>query len=433
MASSADRLYRLLVDDPDAPARGELDDATAAAVPANASRLVLSLLLTKAGDRVIDPKTVLTWLLSGLGAPATVIGLLVPVRESGSMLPQAALVPAVRRVRRRSRIWVAGAVGQLVAILTMTLAAATLSGTAAGVAVLAALALFAAARSLASIASKDVLGRTIPKGQRGRITGWSATGSGLVAITVGLAIRAMGSGDADVGRAGFVVLLLGAAVAWAVAAVVFAGIRDPEVEPDLDADASTSLEALRLLRTDPPFRRFVIARTLLLVSALTPPYVVTIATSEGGLAFGALGPFVVASGFASLVGGRVWGGLADRSSRLVMVAACGAAYTVVVAYLLLLRIDTLASSVWFHPAVYLVLAVIHTGARVGRKTYVVDLAEGDRRTSYVAVSNTAMGVLLLVVGAITAGLGAFGPEVALLALAAIGAGGVPTALSLPET
>ncbi|MFP5308156.1 MAG: MFS transporter [Actinomycetes bacterium] len=435
-ASPSRRLYALLVDDPDRAASDpELDERTAEAVPRNAARMVTSLLLTKAGDRIVDPKTVLTWLLSALGAPAATIGLLVPIRESGSMLPQAALVPLVRRTRRRSHIWVAGAVGQLVAILLMIVAAATTRGTLAGVTVLGALALFALARSLASIASKDVLGRTVPKGQRGRITGWAATGSGLVAITIGLAIRALGaSGDPgeDVPVGGFLLLLGGAAVAWAVAAAVFSRVEDPPAEPDDDADTSSTREALRLLRTDAPFRRFVLARTLLLVSALTPPFVVTIATERGGLAFGALGPFVVAAGVASLVGGRVWGGLADRSSRRVMVVACAAASIIVVAYVALLRVESLAGSVWFHPAVYLLLAVVHTGARVGRKTYVVDLAEGDRRTSYVAVSNTAMGVLLLVVGGVTAGLGTLGPEVALLALAAIGAAGVPTARTLPD-
>ena len=35
---------------------------------------------------------------------------------------------------------------------------------------------------------------------------------------------------------------------------------------------------------------------------------------------------------------------------------------------------------------------------VGRKTYIVDLAAGNRRTDYVAVSNTVIGIVLLVAG-----------------------------------
>jgi hypothetical protein len=85
-----------------------------------------------------------------------------------------------------------------------------------------------------------------------------------------------------------------------------------------------------------------------------------------------------------------------------------------------------------HLAVYLLLALTHTGVRVARKTYVVDMAGGDRRTEYVAVANTAMGVLLLGAGAVSSVLASFGPEVALVFLALLGAVGVVTARMLPE-
>ena len=39
---------------------------------------------------------------------------------------------------------------------------------------------------------------------------------------------------------------------------------------------------------------------------------------------------------------------------------------------------------------------------MGRKTYVVDLASGNRRTDYVAVSNSVIGLMLLLVGLIGA-------------------------------
>ncbi|MEZ5079369.1 MAG: hypothetical protein R2878_01635 [Thermoleophilia bacterium] len=78
------------------------------------------------------------------------------------------------------------------------------------------------------------------------------------------------------------------------------------------------------------------------------------------------------------------------------------------------------------------LSVIHLGIRVGRKTYVVDLAEGDERTEYVAVSNTIMGAVLLVVGGITAGLATLGSAVALAFLGVIGLAGAVLGMRLPE-
>ena len=409
----------------------DMDARTAAAVPANATRQVGALALQSAGDLVVDAKTVLAWLLASLGAPAAVAALLVPVRESGSMLPQAALVPWLRRRPLRKRVWVAGAIGQSAAVAVIALVAATTRGALAGWLILVALAAFALARSLTSIASKDVLGRTIPAGRRGQITGWSTVASGLVAVTLGLALRTFGTQDTDPRH---LALLIGAGgLTWLLAAAVFVRVAEPAGAEPTERAPGAVATATRLLRDDAAFRHFVLARTLLLVSALAPPFVVTLAGRQGGAGLAGLGPFVLGSGLASLFGGRVWGLASDRSSRLVMVAAASIAASVTIGFLGLLQVETLRASAWLYPLAYLLLAVAHTGTRIGRKTYVVDLASGNRRTEYVAVSNAAMGVLLLVAGGISAGLATLGPEVALAFLAVLGLLAVPVGLRLPET
>ncbi|MCC5949966.1 MAG: MFS transporter [Nitriliruptoraceae bacterium] len=424
-----ERAYAALIDDED-HGRGDLPDRVDAAVPGNAGKQVVALTLQKAGDLVVDAKTVLAWLLAALGAPASFTGLLVPIRESGSMLPQAVLVPLVRRLAVRKWVWVAGGLLQAMAVVAMAVIAATLEGTAAGVAILAALTVFALARSLSSIASKDVLGRTVPKGARGQINGYATIGSGAAAITVGLGMRLLGGEDTD--PVTFAWLFAGAAVAWVLASAAFATVTEEPGEHDDDADGGAIRSAIGLLREDAPFRRFVIVRTLLLVSALTPPFVVTLATEEGGAGLEGLGGFVISSGLASLIGGRFWGRFADRSSRRTMMLAAGLASGVILALLALLLVDDLRELTLLYPAAYLLLALAHTGVRLGRKTYVVDLAEGNRRTDYVAVSNTAMGLLLLFTGAVTSAIAVAGVEVALLALALLGLAGVVMGRTLPE-
>src|SRR5690606_11137473 len=117
--------------------------------------------LQACGDHIISARTVLPWLLTSVGAPAFLLGLLVPVRESLSMLPQAALAPWVQGKRRRRGLWVLGALGQALAGVAMALAGAFASGAIAGVLVVAGLAFFSLSRALCSLAGKDVLGRTI--------------------------------------------------------------------------------------------------------------------------------------------------------------------------------------------------------------------------------------------------------------------------------
>jgi hypothetical protein len=330
-------------------------------------------------------------------------------------------------------VWVAGAGGQALAVIAMAALAATTTGAVAGWGVVAALAAFALARSLSSIASKDVLGRTIPRGQRGRLNGLATVASGAVAITLGLALRALGGdGDDGGGADTLALLLLVAALVWVAAGAVYASLTEAPGEHDATVDRTASRRALGLLRHDAPFRRFVVARALLLVSALAPPFVVALATEVGGAGLAGLGPFVVGSGIAALVGGRLWGRFADRSSRLVMVWAAGTAAAVVLLLLVALRLEGVREFEALYPATYLLLALAHTGSRIGRKTYVVDLAEGNRRTDYVAVSNAAMGVLLLATGAVSAAIASFGAEAALLFLAVLGVLAVPVGRSLPE-
>ena len=64
----------------------------------------------------------------------------------------------------------------------------------------------------------------------------------------------------------------------------------------------------------------------------------------------------------------------------------------------LLAFVDVVDGIWPILLLFLLLSVTHQGVRLGRKTYVVDLASGNRRTDYVAVSNSVIGLMLLLVG-----------------------------------
>src|SRR5699024_8165409 len=149
-----------------------------------------------------------------------------------------------------------------------------------------------------------------------------------------------------------------------------------------------------------------------------------------------LGGFILASGVAALLGGRIFGRLADRSSKRVMTIGAAFASLVLVTLVLVVEVlDVGGGSVGAYVlfvGCYLLVTLTHTGVRIGRKTYVVDLAEGDLRTTYVAVSNSAMGLILLVVGALSSALAPLGIAWALLFLAGLGLLGVVGSARLPE-
>ena len=463
--SAPDRLYTALVTRVD-PADSTLPHDVQREVPRNGLRLVAANTLQSSGDQTVSASTVLPWVFHVLGVPAALVGLLVPIRESGSMLPQAFLTPLVVRVRRRKWVFVTGAGVQAVSVAVMAAIAALGHGTAAGVGILAALTVFSLGRCLCSIASKDVQGRTIPSGERGQIIGLATSAAGLVAITLGLAIRLLGGEDLDAGA--LALLLAAGALLWTLSAAVYASVREPAGEGRRRDDAASGTatgsdddndnadndkvrsrpaeadtrstswfaEAAQLFRDDPTFRKFITVRGLLLVSSLSPPFIVSMSVAAGTGALTGLGGFILASGVAALIGGRIFGRMADRSSRLLMTGAAAAASVVAVALVVVVSLPgfdggSTVGAVVFVGA-YFLLTLLHSGVRVGRKTYVVDVAEGDTRTAYVAVGNTTMGLILLVVGGISSALALLGVQWALVFLAVLGLIGAASALTMPE-
>ena len=429
-----ERLYDALVGDDDARLCDELPEEACREVPANFFLYVAALVLTKLGDAVASPKTTLTFLLGGLGAPASLVALLVPIRESGSMLPQIFTAGPIRRLAIRKWVWVAGSLAQAVAIAGIGVAALTTTGTAAGWTILGAVALFALSRSLSSVASKDVKRKTIPKRRRGRASGLAATVSGTLVLAAGLVLLLLRD---DVGTAFYGWLLVATAGLWLVAAGLFSRIRE---QPGAtggsgDASARAAFGRLSLLARDPAFRRFVTARALLMSTALAAPYYVLLARDRVGGRLSLLALLIVAGGLAQSSSSFVWGRWADRSSRRVLVAGGCLASTLAVAVFALTR-TAAGSGLLDHPATwaaaFFVLGVGHSGVRLGRKTYVVDMAEGNRRTDYVAVSNTAIGLLLLASGALGPLVDVIGAAGMLLVLAVAGFAGSALGVGLPE-
>jgi hypothetical protein len=70
--------------------------------------------------------------------------------------------------------------------------------------------------------------------------------------------------------------------------------------------------------------------------------------------------------------------------------------------------------------------------RLGRKTYVIDLGGGNKRTDYVAVGNTLIGAFLLVAGGITAAVQALSTGAAILVLSVAALAAASLAARLPE-
>ncbi|EEI79334.1 hypothetical membrane protein [Corynebacterium striatum] len=381
------------------------------------------------GDQLVSGKTVLPWLFAQVGVPHFFTALLVPIRESGSMLPQAALSPWVTSRPARKKLWVWGSLIQGCCAVVVAVAAALFHGWLLGVVTIAALAVLSVFRALCSLTGKDVQGRTISKGSRGEVTGLAAQATGAVTLLIGLVLAALG----QLPPLGLAAVLGCGAASWFIAAAVFHAIDEPV--PDNAQDPSKShwwRDTWGLYTEDADFRRFVNVRALLLVTALSTTFIVTLSHQAGTTAFSGLGGFVLASSLASLVGGKISGIWSDRSSRLVMAWASAAASLTLLAVVACAQWAPHWVTAWALPLGFFLVNLAHTAIRVARKTYIVDMAGGDKRTFYVGAANTMMGAILLMVGGISAVISLAGPTAALLFLAALGFVGAWRARMLRE-
>ena len=427
---TAELVYEALTGEDDGRVCRDIPEAACNEQPGNFLRHVASLAATKTGDGLMDPKLVLSWLFSALDASPALIGWLVPVREAGALLPQLAIAASIRARPVRKWVWAAGSAVQGIAVLGMGAAALALEPRVAAWTILGLLVVFSLARSACSVAYKDVLGKTVAKATRGTATGTAATVAATAVLAFGAALS-FGVLDVSVGT---IAAALGVAgLLWLGAALVFATLAEaPGATEGGGSPLDVARSQLGLLREDPQLVRLIVARALLLATALAPPYLVSLSGASGERALGELGPFVVAASLAAVLSTYVWGRLADVSSRRVLALASLVAAIALALAATAGQYGPGALPPLALPGLLFVLMIAYQGVRLGRSTHIVDMTTAERRAAYTALSNTAIGVLLVAGGAFGLLANTLGESAVLAAMSALCAAAALVSLSLRE-
>ncbi len=369
-------------------------------VPGNFIKNVVSGFCSKLAEQLVSPSVTLPWILSLIGSGSGISGMLVPLKNLGSLLPQLAVSGAIRKFPVRKYFWGIPAFVQAFLVLIMGLAFAMLEGIQLGITIVVLLLLFSIASGVSSVAFKDVMAKTIPKGSRGRLLAWRATGGGILTLLFGLALYFyVTSWD----TMSIILLLVGAAaLLWILAGLFFLLISE---EPGATEGGRTALQefksGIHFLKEDTNLRYFVLARAFLMAIPLAQPFFVIIGKETTQARMTGLGIFVIASGIAAMVSSPFWGMFADRSSRKLMLLI--AVFGIVNCGLVMgfMYLDTSLQTIYLFAPLILLNMMAHGGARLSRKTYMTDFAPEKERPLYIALSNTLIGCFTL----LTAGIG----------------------------
>ena len=78
------------------------------------------------------------------------------------------------------------------------------------------------------------------------------------------------------------------------------------------------------------------------------------------------------------------------------------------------------------------MTIAHNGVRIGRKTYIINSAEGEKRLHYISISNTVIAIILLIIGLLSSALATLSLSIALGLLGVMGLVGSYLSYHLPS-
>lgn len=128
---------------------------------------------------------------------------------------------------------------------------------------------------------------------------------------------------------------------------------------------------------------------------LSQPFYVVISKNLGNGGWSQIGYLIIISSFAQVISSPFWGRFADDSpTRMMRWVSLLSIVASVYASLFLFK-NHFLNFYWFLP-VFFVHGLAYTGARLSRKTYLMDYAPDDERPTYISLANTLIGCFTLV-------------------------------------
>ena len=358
-------------------------------------------------ETLIDPPLILTWFVSQLTSSNLLIGLVAPMGNAGWFLPQIFVSTRIQRMERKMPSYTLAAVIRTIA--WVLLAAAVWLVDDPRLLLVGFFALYAIARlsaGLAGLTFFDVVAKTIPARRRGSFFAWRQLLGGLLGLGGGWIVKMLLNHPALPFPRGHAVLFLLYCAVMVLALAAFALIREPP--GPVVAEPVTLGEQLRragrLWRTDRVYRRYIAARLSLAMANIALPFYGIYAKNVLGAPEGMVGIYVVARVGALLLSNLLWGRLSDRrGNRLVMrLVSLGSGLAALSALALVGVMGLLRPQGAWLPYLALPLFFLD-GAMLPAQilsgsNFLLELVPGAERPLYLGLSNTLMGVVVLISG-----------------------------------
>lgn len=376
---------------------------------------------------------VLPWYVSQLTQSNVLIGILPAMQMGGWALPQLLLINYMQRQRRKLKFYRRSAVIRSTCWALLALAV-LLAPERAGIVLPALVGLTAVAAlsgGFTGLAFFDVVGRIVPRRQLATFFSLRNFFGGIGTLAAGLVVRfVLEQTETSLQPVGILFVLTW--VFTTAGYLSFSSVKEPEGPPVLPK--RTMREDFRRIKEivlrDPPFRMYLIIRTLAMMTFVAMPFYVVYGANVLQLS----AP-VVASSAVALVGGVIgsnviWGWLGARGGGWLLLVAL-TLFSVLPPALALaaqaLTVSQAASDLvnWVFLAVFVFLGAATGGSEITFSVLAIEVSPVEDRIIYVGFTNTLIGILILLtpVGGLLADLvsyeALFGVAVASAVLTAV--------------
>lgn len=353
---------------------------------------------------IASANLVFPYLLTALGGPVFVAGLLMPLVTGLRFVAQLVAAPMVQGSRHHK--WYIAAAALVTSGVLVALAVASGQVSVGGLVVVfvGAAVITGLAGGLSDLSFHDMLGFTLPDRRRTVLLYVQSGISGLLAIVITvitafvLDFESALRENLELVWLGALITLLSAGVIMATRETVAAAVPRPGAHGGVLNRVRASFEHVAVLSW---FRRYLVARVLFLSIELAMPfYAIHGATLYQDYADG-LSVFVMASSAGAMVGALVWPALARFSVRLVM----GLMATLAVAAgVVAIAVSSVADwhAAGLHALIFFLIGSAGQGIIVARTLYIIGAASDDDRPYCLAVGNIVAGIAAIVGGSILA-------------------------------
>jgi MFS family permease len=346
-------------------------------------------MLGMTGFRLVNAPTFVPAYLHMLSGSDVAVGLGLALQQLGGMISP--IVGAAHIEHRKHVLPVSMFLGTMmrVQILGLALSGWFLHGTPLLVSAMIFLFLLGLFSGPQGVAFQFLLGKMIPIAWRGRLQGWRNMTGGLIAALLSyfagkylVGTNFWGNGYGTTFLVAFVLTSLG------LTAFRFL-VREPEpptLRPRVNLRERVR-DFVPMLRDNPPFLYFMIARSFAIASRVASPFYIVYASQTVGMSGATIGTLSFAYLIADTVMNMVWGPMADRLGfRSCFIAAL---LFWIGATALLMGVHTLPLFV----VAFFGLGAANSGYQMSAQNIVFEFGHRDDMAMRLALSNTAESVM----------------------------------------